>query len=210
MYLGLGLYIKFFFLHLRSHHDLFNAINLEGNKLKKKNHKHGHSLTLRVTHHCRWQSRSLKTSASCLHPASVRSMCTTTAPGSPAEPRSRPPSPSLGSSQAGCSLLPSEAADAPAEFEPELRDLSSPPPVRPGGWRATAGKSARGTHRSGSLHPESTLQHGKNTGSLKKKREREEPGKISRGLQKERGSGFSVVFVELLQFNSNPHPFCST
>lgn len=36
MYLGLGLYIKFFFLHLRSHHDLFNAINLEGNKLKKK------------------------------------------------------------------------------------------------------------------------------------------------------------------------------
>lgn len=115
-----------------------------------------HALTLQASRRCRSQSGSSKRAASCPHPASARSMRSATVPSSATEPRSRPPSPSLAWSLTGCSPLP-PVAPWWSEFAAEHREGSSPPPVRPCGWRAAAGRSARWAEQpSCSLHLDST------------------------------------------------------
>lgn len=203
---GLSIFINVFFLYLWTNHHLNYFTTIMCSWLEFffiLNHMKGQSLTLQASHHCRSQTRSLTSAASCLRPASVRSMCTTSAPIFPAEPRSRPRSPSLESGPTGCFLLPPVAqcwSDAPAEF----RELSSPPPVRSCGWRAAAGKSARWTDRSSSspLDSDGWTQAGKTQVLLKRTG--------TWGGVEEAAEGAQVrvlmVFEELLQFTSNTHP----
>lgn len=126
------------------------VLNHAWRSLRNYEESAGHSLTLQVTRRCKSQTRSSKSAASCPDPAFAQSTDRVTALSSLSALQSCPCCPpQLWSLTGSFLLLPpapctagASAAAAPSVFAPDRRALSSPPPVRSGGWRAAASRSA--------------------------------------------------------------------